>query len=681
MQQSARERSRPAGAIPVQQAGPSPEPLHDAFVCVAAPAFVVSPRHGRLDGASVTGIYRDGRRLLARCELTVAGAEPVVVQARMQGADRVRFLATVRTGVDRGPDPSVTVERIRTAAGTEWITLTNSGRAAVRLPVDLVLATDLAPFAAVAAGRAGPEASAAVSGPGLRWSRGPVAVRAVARPAPDTVVAARGLLRWEVVLPAGGSWTAELTVEAVVPASTEQGPGEGARRRPELWQDADVDADDRRVGALFGACLDDLRALLVRDPEHRADLRLVSGAPWRLGLVPADALWAARMLLPLGTRLATGTLRSLARLQDPVTGRIPGVLRDCGPHLPPLDSAAEATLLFVTVLAEARLWGLPERETRSLLPAAERCLDWLRSAAASSSVGRGGEGPGPGFVPEGSGAARVVRAETQAHAHRAALQGAELLDAHGRPGAQEWRAYAARLRDGFAAAFWTDGPGGGRPVLALTGAGEALHVLSSSLAHVLDTGSAAAGGRAAGLLDAARTERLAGLLTMPVLDSGWGLRTVAARTPGFNPFGHRGGAVRVHETAVAVAGLADAGFESQASALVKGVMDAAEEFGFRLPEIYAGEQRTPGAAPSPHPMACRPSAVAAAAGVHLLAGLAGVRPDAPGGTVAVRPPGGAPLGAVRLSGLRVAGQPFSVRVNRLGMAVVEEAAPGLQLGG
>jgi glycogen debranching enzyme len=576
----------------------------------------------------------------------------------------------------------VTVERIRTAAGTERITLTNSGRAAVRLPVELVLATDLAPFAAVVAGRAGPEAPAAVSGPGLRWSRGALAVKAAARPAPDAIVAPRGLLRWEVVLPAGGSWTVELAVEAAAPTGTDRVSSrvssQGARRRPELWQDAVADADDRRAGALFGACLDDLRALTARDPEHPADLRVVSGAPWRLGLVPADALWAARMLLPLGTRLATGTLRALARLQDPATGRIPGVVRDCGPHLPPLDSGAEATLLFVTVLAEARLWGLPERETRSLLPAAERCLGWLRSAA---SAGRGGKEPESGFVPEGSGAARVVRAETQAHAHRAALQGAELLDAYGRPGAQEWRAYAGRLRDRFAAAFWTDGPGGGRPALALTGSGEARHVLSSSLAHLLDTGSAAAGGRAAGLLDAARTGRLARLLTMPVVDSGWGLRTVAARTPGFNPFGHRGGAVRVHETAMAVSGLADAGFGEQASALVKGVVDAAEEFGFRLPEIYAGEQRTPGAAPCPHPMACRPSAVAAAAGVHLLATLAGVRPDAPGGTVALRPLGGAPLGALRLSGLRVAGRPFSVRVNRLGMAMVEEAAPELQLGG
>ena len=50
------------------------------------------------------------------------------------------------------------------------------------------------------------------------------------------------------------------------------------------------------------------------------------------------------------------------------------------------------------------------------------------------------------------------------------------------------------------------------------------------------------------------------------------------------------------------------------------------------------------------------------------------------GVVAVRPPSIAPLGAVRFSGLRVDEQPFAVGVSRLGMAMVEEAAPALQPG-
>ncbi|MFC8589494.1 glycogen debranching protein, partial [Streptomyces sp. NPDC057217] len=150
--------------------------------------------------------------------------------------------------------------------------------------------------------------------------------------------------------------------------------------------------------------------------------------------------------------------------------------------------------------------------------------------------------------------------------------------------------------------------------------------------------------------------------------------------PGHNPFGHRTGAVRTHDTAVAVAGLAAAGHEKEATSLLRGLLDAAQAFDHRLPEMYAGEQRTTGGRPVPHPAACRPAAVAAAGAVHALLALAGIRPDAPGRSVSVRPLSSAPLGAIRLSGLVVAGEPFAVRVSGLGLGMVEEAAEGLQLG-
>jgi hypothetical protein len=509
-------------------------PVHAALVCVAAPAFAVSAPHGQLRGEGLDGCYRDGRRILARCELAVAGAEPVVVQAGVQGAERMRFMAVVRTAVDRGPDPAVTVERVRSAEGTEWITLANTGLVPVRLPVEVALGTDLAELAAVAAGRSGPWLTASVSGSGLRWADGSGAVRVTARPAPDTVLAATGLLRWDLELPPGSARTIEVRVERV-------GAGGGSRpaaaeRPPPLWPDARLEADDPRAGALLDAALADLQALLLRDPVHRADLHVAAGAPWRLGLAPADALWAARMLLPFGTRLAAGTLRSVARLQDAETGRLPGVPRDAGAQLPPLCSGAEATLLFVTVLEEARRWGLPEREVEALLPAAERSLAWLRAAVADT-------GDDGGFVADGP-AGGPFRAEVQAHAHRAALHGAELLEACGRPGAGEWREYAAGLRARFRRSFWIEDPGGGRPALALTPGAGALPLVSSSLAHLLDTGLLGGGAQAPGLLGKGQAEQLGRLFAAPDLDCGWGLRTLSAKAPGFSPFGHRGGAVR-----------------------------------------------------------------------------------------------------------------------------------------
>ncbi|MDX3234749.1 glycogen debranching N-terminal domain-containing protein [Streptomyces sp. ME03-5709C] len=654
---------QPANRPPRQDRGP--QPVHDAVMCVAAPALAVSPEHGQLDGSGLGGFYQGGRRVLARCELRVAGVLPVPVQGGLVTAGRARFTSVARVPGDTAPDPALTVERLRTAGGTERITVHNTGPRALRIPFEAALATDLAELAAIAAGSSGPELQPSVCDAGLLWSAEGLRARVTAVPAPESVLASAGLLCWELALPAGASRTIELraTLEPTVAGVN----GGSAPAVPVPWSAAEIRGGDGRAGTLLRAALDDLRALLLRDPGHPLDVHVAAGAPWRLGPASADALWAARILLPLGTRLAAGTLRACARRQDPETGGLPGPLRHAGPHLPPTSSGVEAGLLFVTLLAEARRWGLPERDTEQLLPAVERALSWLRSVA-----GEGDYVPDP--VPGGP-----LRCDVQAHAYRAMLHGADLLQAHGRPGAQEWWQRAEALRSRFRKDFWLDDPAGGSPAAALTPDGRPVSHLGSAAAHLLDTGLMGGCTLAPGLLDKVQTEQLARLLVAPELDSGWGLRTLSAKAPGHNPFGHRGGAVRVHETAVAVAGLAAAGHDREAAALLLGVLDAAAAFGHRLPEMYAGDQRDDSRRPAPHPTASRPAAVAAAGGVHMVMALAGIRPDAPERMVAVRPLVGAPLGDLGLTGLRVAEEPFAVRIGASGTAVIEEAAPGLRL--
>ncbi|MFJ2595273.1 amylo-alpha-1,6-glucosidase [Streptomyces erythrochromogenes] len=655
---------RPTGVPAARR--PELPPVHGAVICVAAPCLVISPEHGQLTGRGIDGIYRSGRRLLSRCVLRVGGRDPVAVQGRSLGADRAAFTATVRTGAEPGPDPDIGVERVRHADGTERITLRSFTGRPVRLPVEVLLGTDLAELAEVAAGRAGPELPAGVHAAGLRWSTGGAQAVTAAEPAPDDAVASAGLLRWQLELGPGESRTIELrtTHDRVVRAPAGQVANPLA--------DARAEGDDPRAEAWFRTSVEDLGALLSRDPEEPGDAFAAAGVPWRLGLAPAESLWAARMALPLGTGLAAATLRILARTQTEGSGaeagKIPGPLRGAGPQLPPACTGTEATLAFPAVLAEARLWGMPEEDVARLLPAAERCLDWLRGALGKDGFLADPE-PGP------------RRCETQAHAHRAAVLGADLLAGCGRPGAEEWRERAAALRQRFRDRFWIDGPDGGRPASALHPDGRPLPRLTGAAAHLLDTGLLGGGRLAPGLLDRIRTEQLARLFGAPAMDCGWGLRSMALKEPGHNPFGHRSGAVRAYESAVAVSGLAAAGFEKEAAGLLRGLLDAAEAFGYRLPEMFAAEQRTAGSVPIPHPAACRPAAVAAAAGVHVLTALAGIRPDAPASTVALVPLPGAPLGAIRLAGLRVAGEPFAVRIGRLGLGMVEEAADALQLGG
>ncbi|QJS09577.1 glycogen debranching protein [Streptomyces argyrophyllae] len=646
---------------------PELPPTHTALMCVALPGLAICGESGQLAGRGLDGFYRGGRRLLARCHVRVAGREPLPVRAWMTGADSARFVGTLRTAAATGPDPDVVVERTRHADGTERITLRSAAPRPLRLPVEVALGTDLAELAAIAAGAAGPELPASVHDSGLRWAREGAAACVIPDPPPADALASAGLLRWEVELAPGGTATVELRVRA-----EGAGPLRAAGHVAGSLAPARAAGDDHRVGPLLHSAVADLRALLLRDAAHPADTYLAAGAPWRCGMAPAEALAAARMALPLGTRLAAGTLRTLARTQlpgpGPRAGMIPGPRRDAGPHLPPSCTGTEATLLFPVLLAEARRWGLPDQETQELLPAAERCLTWLRTTVRDGTYLRDPHPTGP------------ARCETQAHAHRAALLGADLLDAHGRPGATELRQWAHTLRSAFRADFWVEDRGGGRPAMALTVDGRPVPHLAATAVHLLDTGLLGAGILAPGLLDKVHTAHLARLLGAPAMDAGWGLRGLGTKEAGHNPFGHRTGAVRVHETALAVAGLAAAGYEKEAAGLLNGLLDAAEHFGHRLPEMFAGEQRSAGTAPLPHPAACRPAATAAASVILLLTALAGIRPDAPARTVTRRPVRSAPLGEVGLHGLRVAGAPFAVRISRLGLAMVEEAADGLQLG-
>ncbi|WP_369195494.1 glycogen debranching N-terminal domain-containing protein [Streptomyces djakartensis] len=638
------------------------------MICVALPGLAISTEGGQLTGKGLEGFYRGGRRVLSRCEVRVAGQEPLAVQARLAAADRARFVGTLRTIAQTGPDPDVFVERNRFADGTERITLHSSSSRPLRVPVEVTLGTDLADLRAVASGEAGPELPASVHGSGLRWSCAAGNATVTAEPPPADALASTGLLRWELVLPPGGSTSVELRVrpDGAGPLRT---AGRAATRPLAA---ARAEGDDPRAATLLQTSIEDLQALLLRDAAHPADIHLGAGVPWRCGPAPADALVAARMALPLGTGLAGGTLRALARTQltgpGAQAGMIPGPRRDAGPYLPPHCTGTEATLLFPVLLAEARRWGLPEQEAEELLPTAERCLNWLRRSTGDAVYLRD---PYPGGL---------VRCDTQAHAHRAALLGADLLDAGGRTGAEKLRQWAQALRSAFRKDFWIDDRAGGRPAAACTPDGRPVPYLSASTVHLLDTGLLGRGEPAAGLLDKVQTESLARLLGSPLMDSGWGLRGLGAKEPGYNPFGHRTGAVRIQETALAVAGLAATGYEKEADALLRGVLAASETFAYRLPEMYAGEQRMQGSTPVPHPAACRPAAIPAAAGVLLLTTLAGIRPDAPAGTVTLRPRRSAPLGEIGFTGLRVAGAPFSVRVSRLGLAMVEEAADGLQLG-
>lgn len=680
--------------------------LHDVVICVDAPAFAASPRDGQLRGAHVQGFYDHDRRLLHTLCLLLDGREPEPIGVQPLGPHQVRFTAVHRDPRDQTDDPTVIIERVRTAGEGETIALRNVGTAERRLRVELAAATDLADIADVKRGRRGPPVpcTAASDGGSLEWHSfsGRAEIRSTAsRVDPEAAGGPEGgTLTWSpVVLSPGESWQVRLTIAGRAVPEPSRHPVRPLDPAP--WSEPAVETGDRRLRDLVRWGLRDLGKLRLADPlgdGPAEDQFIAAGCPWYLTLFGRDSIWSARMLLPLGTDLARGTLWALARRQ----GRVHDVFREEAPGriLHELRPAAaqhghglllpshyygsvDATPLFVTLLAEAWNWGLPDDEVDALLPYAERAMEWVVERTGDDADGLLRYNPRPGGLRHQSWKDSVdaVRdaegrriepplalCEVQGYAYEAANGLAALLTHRNRhDSAQRLLNWAEALRKRFAELFWipsTEGPASRYVAIAVGHGPTPVSGPASNMGQLLSTG----------ILDEEDCSDVAAWLAHPQLNSGWGLRSRSATVPGFNPLSYHGGSVWTHDTAIALRGLCVSGRHQEALALMNGLLDAATHFEYRMPELYGGDARTDDSpAPLAYPAACRPQGWSAASGVAVLTALLGLRPDITRRTLTARPATPLPL---TVRGLVLDGQPLTVVATGSGDCAFPELPSG-----
>jgi len=678
--------------------------LNDLVTAVSAPAMSLSGRDGQIRPGGAEGLYVHDLRVISQLVLSIGGAEPVAVGYDLEGGETNQFHGVVvGTGIP-GPDPSVFVLRHRAlndAGMVEQFTVRSYARSAVALHVELALGCDLAGIEAVKSGARPPRRPAKAVEGGLTWELpGRCSVRATGAPAPSAETPDAETIAWDVWVEPGQEVSVSVAVEL-----QEHGPippvGAAPRAGPASFTTPEVLAADRRLARLLEVSLADLSCLRMVVPANPTEVFLAAGAPWYLTLFGRDSIWAARMLLPLGTDLALGTLRALAGLQgrrsNPDSGEQPGriiheVRREAMagqqlPSLPPLYyGTVDATPLWVCLLHDAWRWGLADTDVEPLLAPMQRCLTWMAELGCSrdgfvSYIDESGHGlANQGWKDSGDavqfrdghlGRAPLALCEVQGYAYEAAIDGADLLDAFGLEGGDRWRDFASDLAKRFHEQFWVDDADGPYPAMALEDGGAPVDSLSSNIGHLLGTG----------LLDAAEAELVARRLHGSDLNCGFGLRTLAASSRGFNPVSYHCGSVWAHDTAIAIAGLARTPGPAAAGAatsLIEGLLSAAEGFDYRLPELYAGYQRSTRRAPLPYPASCHPQAWAAASSVVILTALLGMRPDMPHRTVHLAPIA-TPVGLHRVVGLRLGGAPVSVEVGPDGHGTLTAAPPGLRV--
>jgi glycogen debranching enzyme len=670
--------------------------LHELATSVHGNVTALSDAGGDMSATSAQGLYVDDRRAVSSLAVTVGGERPSPVSHAALGT-KSEFLGSVRGLGSVTPDPVVEVQRHRELVDTglrETVTVACRGASAVSSELVFRLTSDGAPISAIKSGLFdSPALVPAVTGDGGTFAAQWHDYRVSFEPAPTSVsvVDSAVVARFTVTVPPDGSFATTMSVTSARRRSSLFDADPGADRV--RWDDVRVEATDPRLAPTVSDSLTDLRALLLTDPRCPGDAFAGAGTPWYLTLFGRDSIWAARLTLPIGTELAGGTLRALARRQgtrhDAQSGQAPGKIphevrrfayldRRTGMSLPPVYyGTVDATALWVTLLHDAWAWGMPEAEVRSLLAPLEAAVGWLTTDAVPDedrllkyhdSTGTGLSNQGwkdsadairfrDGSVAE----TPIALIEAQAYAVQALHCAARLLDAFGYPGARGARAHAAALRERVHARYWVDGPDGRYLGMAVDGHGRLVDGLGSNMAHVLGTG----------VLDPHQAKQVAATLTGTELLDEYGLRTYGTGNTGFNPLGYHTGSIWTHDTAVAALGLSQEGCVEDAVLLARALLHAAEAFDYRWPELYSG--RATLRRPAPYPAACRPQAWSAASAVALVSVALGLRPDAAGRTLHVHPVRPAPYGAMRVEGLRFLGGRVDLDMDHSGTVTVRSA--------
>jgi glycogen debranching enzyme len=398
--------------------------------------------------------------------------------------------------------------------------------------------------------------------------------------------------------------------------------------------------------------LADLAALRLRWPG--SGMVPAAGLPWFMTLFGRDTLITSFQELIVGPEAAAGALRALANAQadaddperDAEPGKIVHELRRGKTALVWTDryyGTVDATPLFLVLLSELWRWTADDGIVLELESAARRALAWIDAS---------GDRDGDGFVEylrrathgidnqnwkdsynsmvfhDGSLAhAPIAAVEVQGYVFDAKLRMAELARRVWGDEATAVRLEreAATLRERFDAAFWL--PERGWYALGLDADKRPVDALASNMGHLLWSG----------IVPADHVAEIATKLVSGPLWSGWGVRTLAADEPAFDPLEYHNGTVWPHDNSLIALGLARAGRRIEAERVVRALLDCAPYFDYRLPELFGGGERRADEAPGVVPTSARPQAWAAGTPLLLLRAQLGLEPDPDSRTLRVTP--------------------------------------------
>ncbi|MFI6327071.1 glycogen debranching N-terminal domain-containing protein [Micromonospora chersina] len=661
---------------------------------------LVTDVRGRIAGADPQGFFARNTRVLSRERITVDGRGPVPFATANVGGHAQLSYAELGDG-EALPSRAayLTVERFVGPGLRSRFTVVSYAARPLRIRLGLAVEADFADTSEAEAGHrlqlgevlsrwdpAAAELLLTYRHEGLDRA---VAVRLRAD-APVTY--ADGGFTVELAVPPGGRAGADLLVEPVFdgerlpapPATFAEPDDPAARARARLDAElARLSSSNFDVTAAWRCAVRDLAVLPLGEPAGPA--APIAGLPIYQEIFGRDTMTASWQALLAGPTMLADSLRLNARhlgrrLDDwrdeepgkPLHEARQGPVSELG--LNPYDayygdwSTAPDFLVF---LGQYLAWTGDLDTVRELLPTAGRALEW---------IDRYGDPDGDGFLdyhcrsPGGlknqgwkdSDTAIVdergevvpnpiASSELQGYWYAALRHAAVVFTVTGHPArGAALLARARGLRRRFHRAYWL--PDRRCYAMALGPDHRPVRSTNSNDGHLLATG----------IVPTRVAEKVADRLLAPDMFSGWGVRTLSAEHPAYNPFSYHRGSVWPVEAGTIGLGLARYGCWPHLHRLAEGMVGAAALFAeHRLPEVLSGLPRD-AAHPHPgvYPNSCSPQAWSASAVVALVQALLGLRPAAPLRAVLVDPHLPAWLPDLRLEGVRVGGATVDLTVRR-----------------
>jgi glycogen debranching enzyme len=713
--QGAHARNSIGGAMPLEvRIGPPQISIHQGQT------VLVSEESGQINWPSAKGLYFFDTRVVSSWAIYANGEPWDLLNGGPISYYASRIFLTNRAlrtedGVIPEHTLGLTIGRCISGGMHEDLDITNDSKGPVKFQLEIALRCDFADIfevksqSIVRRGRITTEWLEARQRLRTAYRNGDfsreVAI-SVARSSAKAVYA-NGRLSFEVALEPGKSWHCCLNYTLTDGDRSFPPPKEciaQSHKSPHAETMADwlrnvakIETENEEFYRLFRQALEDMAALRlpIAGTDHLVFLP-AAGLPWFIAPFGRDSLIVSLQNTLIYPEFARGALEILGSLQakeiddyrDAEPGKILHEMRygelahfKLIPHTPYYGTADATPLYLITLHAAWRATGdraLLERH----LETAERCLSWIDDY---------GDRDGDGFqeyetrspvgyenlswkdsadcvvYPDGS----LVKGpkalcELQGYVYNAWIRMAEVFDALAKPDrAKALRAKAGALFERFNEAFWDEELG--FYAFALDGDKKKALTVASNPGHCLWCG----------IVPEERAKKVVERLMAPDMWTGWGVRTLSARNPAFNPYNYQTGSVWPHDNAIIALGFKTYGFSAEAARIAHDISIAASRFPFhRLPELYTAFERDPTNFPVQYLGANVPQAWAAGSVFMLTQALLGFFPDAPRNRLYVDPALPEWLPNLTARDLRVGKHKIDIRFWREGEETLFEVTKG-----